>query len=199
MLRLVVRWSLAVAVLASTAGLMMTSTEEKNTAMAAETKSTIYSHKVTSLSGEPVDLAKYQGKVVVFVNVASACGYTKQYKPLQEIYEKYKGQGLEVVGVPCNQFGGQEPGSADEIQSFCSNKYGVTFDLLGKTDVNGDKASPLYVDLKAQSPDGKGDIAWNFEKFVVSRDGKVVGRFKSSVKPDSKEFTDALEAALAQK
>lgn len=172
---------------------------DKMTTVAADATGSIYRHKLTTLSGEPVELSKYKGKVILFVNVASACGYTGQYKPLQAISEKYKDQGLEVVGVPCNQFGGQEPGSADEIQTFCSNKYGVTFDLLAKTDVNGPKASPLYVDLKAQSPNGNGDIGWNFEKFLVSRDGKVVGRYKSGVKPDSKELVSAIEAELAKK
>ncbi|MBA4032031.1 MAG: glutathione peroxidase [Planctomyces sp.] len=169
------------------------------TTVAADAAGSIYKHKLNTISGEPVELSKYKGKVILFVNVASACGYTGQYKPLQAISEKYKEQGLEVVGVPCNQFGGQEPGSADEIQTFCSNKYGVTFDLLAKTDVNGPKASPLYVDLKAQSPNGTGDIGWNFEKFLVSRDGKVVGRYKSGVKPDSKELVTAIEAELAKK
>ena len=141
---------------------------------------------------------KYKGKAVVFVNVASRCGYTPQYKDLQALHEKYADQGLAVVGVPCNQFGRQEPGSEAEIIEFCQSNYGVEFDMLSKVDVNGDKQCPLYKYLTAQdlAPKGKGPIRWNFEKIVVDRSGKPVARFASSTKPMSDEFVKAVESAL---
>jgi glutathione peroxidase len=152
-----------------------------------------------NIDGQSVDLSKYEGKVVLFVNVASKCGYTKQYTGLQELHDKYASKGLAVVGVPCNQFGGQEPGSNDEIKQFCSSKYKVTFDMLDKVDVNGDKACPLYgyltkVDTK---PAGKGNVKWNFEKFLLDRKGNVIGRYASGVEPTSAELTAAIEKALA--
>lgn len=158
----------------------------------------IYDQKTTSLAGKDVDLADYKGKVVLFVNVASQCGYTKQYAQLQTLNEKYAKDGLVVIGVPCNQFGGQEPGGMQEIQKTCE-KYHATFPMLAKVDVNGPNASPLYQDLKAQSPGDTGEVSWNFEKFLVDRNGVVVGRYKSAVKPESKELTDAIEKALAEK
>jgi len=156
-----------------------------------------------NIDGKSVELSKYEGKVVLFVNVASKCGYTKQYTGLQQLHEKYAEKGLAVIGVPCNQFGGQEPGSNEEIKQFCSSKYSVTFDMLDKVNVNDDskgKACPLYgyltgVDTK---PAGKGNVKWNFEKFLVDRKGNVVGRFGSSVEPMSKELTDAIEKAMAE-
>lgn len=156
-----------------------------------------------NIDGKSVELSKYEGKVVLFVNVASKCGYTKQYTGLQQLHEKYAEKGLAVIGVPCNQFGGQEPGSNEEIKQFCSSKYSVTFDMLDKVNVNDDskgKACPLYgyltgVDTK---PAGKGNVKWNFEKFLVDRKGNVVGRYGSSVEPMSKELTDAIEKALAE-
>jgi glutathione peroxidase len=151
-----------------------------------------------TLDGESVNLAeKYQGKVVLLVNVASRCGYTRQYKPLQELFEKYADQGLVVVGVPCNQFGGQEPGSESDIATFCEKNYGVTFDMLSKVDVNGPGACDLYSHLTEESP-FPGEVGWNFEKFLVSRDGQVVGRFKSGIEPLSDELTKAIEAELAK-
>jgi len=154
-----------------------------------------------NIDGQSVDLSKYEGKVVLFVNVASKCGYTKQYTGLQQLHEKYSSKGLAVIGVPCNQFGGQEPGSNDEIKQFCSSKYSVTFDMLDKVTVNDDakgKACPLYgyltgVDTK---PVGKGNVKWNFEKFLVDRKGNVVGRYGSGVEPMSAELTAAIEKAL---
>jgi glutathione peroxidase len=157
-----------------------------------------------NINGESVDLKKYAGKVVVFVNVASQCGYTKQYDGLQKIYDQYKDKGLAIIGVPCNQFGKQEPGSNKEILAFCSSKYNVTFDMMEKVAVNtagSDKACELYQYLTSQdaSPAGKGNVKWNFEKFVVGRDGKVVARFASKDAPDGKEFVAAIESALAAK
>jgi glutathione peroxidase len=152
-----------------------------------------------NIDGQSVDLSKYEGKVVLFVNVASKCGYTKQYTGLQEIHDKYASKGLAVVGVPCNQFGGQEPGTNEEIKQFCSSKYNVTFDMLDKVNVNGTDACGLYkyltgVDTK---PAGKGAIKWNFEKFLVDRKGNVIGRFGSGVDPSSPEMVQAIEKALA--
>jgi len=156
-----------------------------------------------SLAGEPVDLSKYEGKVVLFVNVASNCGYTKQYTGLQKLHETYGEKGLVVVGVPCNQFGGQEPGTSKEIQQFCSSKYNVSFDMLEKVNVNDDskksvEACPLYKYLTSveSKPAGKGAIKWNFEKFLVDRKGNVVARFPSSADPESPQVIEAIEKAL---
>lgn len=155
--------------------------------------------EMETLEGEPVNLAeKYAGKVVLFVNVASKCGYTRQYAGLQALNEKYADQGLAIVGVPCNQFGGQEPGTAEEIATFCSTKYGVDFDMLEKVEVNGDGQAPLYKYLTKESPH-PGAIKWNFEKFLVGRDGKVVGRYASGIAPDNAEFVADIEHELAKK
>ncbi len=162
---------------------------------------TVLNHSVKTITGEEIELSKYDGKVLLIVNVASKCGYTKHYKGLQNLYAKYKDQGLVVIGVPCNQFGSQEPGSNKEIQEFCSANYKVTFDLLDKVDVNGDKASPLFKQLTSidVKPRGKGDVAWNFEKFLVNRHGELVARFAHKIDPESKEIVSAIEQALAQK
>lgn len=159
--------------------------------------------QMKSLEGENVDLAKYAGKVVVFVNVASKCGYTKQYAGLQKLYETYHDKGLVIVGVPCNQFGMQEAGTSKEIRSFCTSTYQVKFDMMEKVAVNDDKdtkACDLYKYLTAQdtSPLGKGNVKWNFEKFVLDRKGAVIGRFASSVAPENKEFVALIESALAK-
>jgi len=149
-----------------------------------------------SLSGEELPSDTLAGKVVLFVNVASCCGFTKQYDGLQALYEKYEKQGLVVVGVPCNQFGNQEPGSAEEIQSFCRMNYGVEFPLLEKQEVNGSGRSALYTAL-IESPAGKGkDVKWNFEKFLVGRDGAVIERFGSTTKPSDSGLASKIEAAL---
>jgi len=152
-----------------------------------------------SLEGENVDLSKYEGKVVLFVNVASNCGYTKQYTGLQKLHQTYAEKGLAVVGVPCNQFGGQEPGTSKEIKQFCSSKYNVTFDMLDKVNVNGGDACGLYKYLTGvdSKPAGKGAIKWNFEKFLLDRKGNVVGRFGSGVDPNSPELVQAIEKSLA--
>jgi glutathione peroxidase len=139
--------------------------------------------------------------VVLLVNVASKCGNTPQYKPLEELHEKYAKDGLAIVGVPCNQFGMQEPGSSGEIAEFCEKNYGVKFDMLGKVDVNGKDAAPLYKTLTSEETDPKfhGKITWNFEKFLFDRDGKVVARFKPKTQPDSEEVVDAIKKELAKK
>ncbi|MEX0585944.1 MAG: glutathione peroxidase [Pirellulales bacterium] len=155
-----------------------------------------------TLDGKKVNLAKkYQGKVVLLVNVASKCGNTPQYEPLEALHERYGEQGLAIVGVPCNQFGGQEPGTAEEIAAFCTANYGVTFDMLGKVDVNGEDACPLYKWLTSEEtdPDYAGKITWNFEKFLFDRQGNVVARFKPKTQPDSPEVVKAIEAELAKK
>ena len=157
---------------------------------------------VKSLDGKEVDLAKkYEGKVVLIVNVASKCGLTGQYKPLQALQKTYEADGLVVLGFPCNQFGGQEPGSAEEIKTFCTSKYDVTFDMFSKIDVNGGKADPLYKYLTGTETNPKfaGEIGWNFEKFLIGRDGKVVARFKTGVEPDSAEVVAAIQKELEKK
>jgi len=140
--------------------------------------------------GKEVALSKYAGKAVLFVNVASKCGMTPQYEQLQALHEEYGKKGLAIVGVPCNQFGGQEPGSDEEVLAFCKKNYGVEFDLLSKVDVNGDKRCDLYAHLTALDlkPRGKGDVKWNFEKILLDRSGTPVARFSSRTKPDDKEF-----------
>lgn len=151
---------------------------------------------LTALSGEGLPAEAVDGKVVLFVNVASRCGYTPQYEGLQALYESYSERGLAVVGVPCNQFGGQEPGTAEEIASFCSMNYGVEFPMLSKQEVNGDGRSDLYSWLVSSEAGGGKDIKWNFEKFLVDRQGAVVARFPSKVKPDDPDLIAAIEAAL---
>lgn len=154
-----------------------------------------------SLDGKDVELSSYQGKVVMVVNVASQCGLTPQYEQLQSLHEKYKDKGLAIIGFPCNQFGKQEPGSADEIRDFCTKNYGVSFDMFAKVDVNGNEACPLYKHLTSldTKPKGEGDITWNFEKFLIDRNGKVVARFAPRTKPDDAEVLKAIETALEEK
>ncbi|MGQ4618565.1 glutathione peroxidase [Nocardia sp. R7R-8] len=152
-----------------------------------------------TLSGEPTTLADLVGdRAVLLVNVASKCGLTPQYSGLVELHESFGPRGFSVVGVPCNQFMGQEPGTAEEIQQFCSTTYGVDFPLLEKTDVNGDQRHALYQSL-ADTPDAEGnagDIQWNFEKFLIDRDGKVAGRFRPRTTPDAPELIAAIESVL---
>jgi glutathione peroxidase len=155
-----------------------------------------------TLDGKEVNLAeKYAGKVVLVVNVASKCGLTPQYKQLQALHDKYSAEGLSVVGFPCNQFGKQEPGSSDEIASFCQKNYGVQFDMFAKIDVNDATATELYKTLTSMDtqPVGKGKISWNFEKFLIGRDGQVVARFSPRTRPDDPEILKAIEQALAKK
>jgi glutathione peroxidase len=159
------------------------------------------SFTMKSLDGKDVDLGKYQGKVVLIVNVASKCGLTPQYKALQALYAKHEKDGLVILGFPCNQFLRQEPGTPEEIQQFCSVNYGVTFPLFAKIEVNGDGACPLYKQLTGldAKPVGKGKISWNFEKFLIGRTGDVVARFSPRTTPDSPEVLKAIEAELAKK
>jgi glutathione peroxidase len=153
---------------------------------------------LTSLDGRPMSLADYTERAVLVVNVASKCGLTPQYSALQTLAQDYAERGLTVLGVPCNQFMGQEPGTAEEIQTFCSTTYGVTFPLLAKTDVNGPGRHPLYTEL-TKSPDAggqAGDVQWNFEKFLIAPGGKVVNRFRPRTAPDAPEVVAAIEAVL---
>lgn len=151
-----------------------------------------------SIDGTDVKLSKYLGNVVVVVNTASRCGLTPQYESLQELHTKYAPKGVKVLGFPCNQFGGQEPGTEADIKTFCSKNYGVTFDMFSKVDVNGEKTCDLYKYLKAQEtqPKGTGDIGWNFEKFILDKSGIPIARFGPRVKPDSEEFIAEIEKAL---
>jgi glutathione peroxidase len=153
-----------------------------------------------SLDGQDVNLSKYQGKVVLMVNVASKCGYTPQYKDLEALYEKYKDKGLVILGFPANDFGHQEPGSDSQIKEFCTANYGVTFDMFSKVVVKGSDKAPLYQYLTDEKTDPKfpGEIKWNFEKFLISRDGQIAARFRSAVKPMSEEVVKAVEAELAK-
>jgi glutathione peroxidase len=157
--------------------------------------------KMDSLDGQSVDLTKYKGEVVLIVNVASKCGLTPQYKQLEEVYSKYKGKGFEVLGFPANEFGKQEPGTDKEISTFCTKNYGVDFPMFSKIVVKGDGIAPLYEFLTSEqtNPGMSGPIKWNFEKFLVGRDGKVVKRFDPRVKPDAPEVVEAIEAELAKK
>lgn len=161
----------------------------------------VLNFKMKKLDGKEVNLADYQGKVVLFVNVASQCGLTPQYKGLEQLHEKYGEKGLAIIGVPANEFGSQEPGSNDEISKFCEKNYGVKFDMMSKQVVKGDGICPLYKHLTSKETDPKfaGDISWNFEKFLVSRDGEIVARFKPRVEPTADEVVKAIEAELAKK
>ncbi len=154
--------------------------------------------KANDIKGKEVDLAKYDGEVVLFVNVASKCGNTPQYAQLQELHEKYKRKGLHVLGFPANEFGCQEPGTNEEIKDFCKTKYEVDFDMFSKVVVKGEGTCALYEYLAAQDtkPKGAGDISWNFEKVLVGRDGKVAARFAPGTKPDAPEVVEAIEAEL---
>jgi glutathione peroxidase len=159
----------------------------------------VYDVPLNSLDGVPGVLAEQKGNVALLVNVASFCGLTPQYEGLEALYERFGGQGFSVIGIPCNQFGAQEPGTADEIKTFCSTSYGVQFPLTEKIDVNGDSRHPLYQQL-TDTADGeghKGDIRWNFEKFLVSRDGDVIARFSPMVEPGNDELVGSIEKALA--
>jgi len=158
----------------------------------------VLNHKMKTLAGKEISLSQYQGKVILVVNVASRCGYTPQYTGLQALHDKYAKEGLVVLGVPCNQFGAQEPGTSQEIAEFCQGKYSVTFDMLDKVEVNGDGACSFYKELTAvdAKPKGSGPVKWNFEKFLIGRDGQVIGRYPSSVGPNDDTLVTAIEAAL---
>jgi glutathione peroxidase len=153
---------------------------------------------LTALDGSDTTLDDFAGQALLVVNVASKCGFTKQYAGLEALHERYRDRGFSVLGFPSNQFGAQEPGTAEKIAEFCSANFGVTFPLFAKTDVNGPDRHPLYAQL-TETPDGSGqagDVAWNFEKFLVSPQGEVVGRFRSKVAPEDPELVAAIEAVL---
>ena len=155
--------------------------------------SSIHEFNMNSIDGKPAPLAAYKGKIVLVVNVASRCGYTPQYTGLEALYQKYKSQGLVIVGFPANNFGMQEPGTDEEIKTFCSSKYNVTFPIYSKISVKGGDKAPLYEYLTST---GGGEVKWNFTKFLVGRDGKVITRFESAVTPESTDIVSAVEKAL---
>jgi glutathione peroxidase len=158
----------------------------------------VYDFQATSLDGKPVDLAQYRGKALLIVNTASKCGFTPQYQGLETLHRELHGRGLEVLGFPCNQFGGQEPGSEEEIGAFCEKNYGVSFPMFAKVEVNGDQAHPLWQHLKSEAPGvlGTEGIKWNFTKFLIGRDGKVVKRYAPQTKPE--EIAGDVEKLLGQ-
>lgn len=174
---------------------MLTAALLATTIMTAPTS--FYDFTMNSLEGKPVPLKEFKGKVVLVVNVASKCGLTPQYSGLEALYEKYKGKGLVVLGFPANQFMGQEPGTSEEIRKFCSTKYNVTFPMFSKIVVKGKDIHPLYQWLIDQSG-RKDDIEWNFAKFLVNKQGQVVGRFAPTMKPTSNDIIAAIEAELAK-
>jgi glutathione peroxidase len=167
---------------------------------AAAAASSVHEFKVKDIDGKDVDLSKYKGKTLLIVNVASRCGNTPQYKQLQELHEKYKDKGLAILGFPANEFGKQEPGTDAQIKEFCTSTYNVSFDMFSKIVVKGDGIHPLYAYLTSADANAKtaGEVKWNFAKFLVDKDGKVVDRFDPRMKPDDKKVVEAIEAALAK-
>lgn len=189
---------LSIAMMAATLMSGTTMAEEKTTTTSEQKAAdSVHDFKMKSLDGKDVDLSKYKGKVLLIVNVASQCGATPQYEPLQQLHQKYADRGLVVMGFPCNQFGAQEPGSSQEIQQFCKSNYGVEFPMFSKINVNGDEQAPLYAFLKDNASDHS-NIGWNFEKFVVGKDGKVAGRFKTRTQPDDPAVIKLLEEELSK-
>jgi glutathione peroxidase len=166
--------------------------------MASDKMNDLQNIPLNDINDHPTSLKAYAGKVVLLVNVASKCGFTKQYTALEALYKKYQDKGLVIVGVPSNDFGGQEPGSAEEIVNFCKSKFDVTFPLMAKVHVVGAEKCPLYAALTGPDSAFPGDVKWNFQKFVIGRNGVLVARFESKVKPDSTELVQAVEAALAK-
>jgi glutathione peroxidase len=168
-------------------------------AVLAKNMAPIHEIPLKDIDGKATSLGAFAGKTILLVNVASKCGYTPQYEALEEVHRRYKDRGFTVVGVPCNDFGSQEPGSNKEIKEFCSSKYNVSFPLLDKIHVKGPEQHPLYAHLTGKDAAYPGDIKWNFGKFLIGPDGKVLKRWDSGVKPDSKEVADAIEASLPKK
>lgn len=161
------------------------------------TTNSVYEFKPTNIEGEETSLNKFKGQVLLIVNTASECGYTPQYEGLQKLYETYNSQGLEVLGFPANNFGGQEPGTDEEIKQFCTVNYDVSFPMFSKVSVKGKDQHPLFTYLTAaENPDFTGPVKWNFEKFLISKNGKLTHRFRSDVKPQSKEIIRAIEKEL---
>jgi glutathione peroxidase len=166
--------------------------------MAADNTNSLQSIPLNDIDDHPTSLKAYAGKVVLLVNVASKCGFTPQYAGLEALYKKYKDKGLVIIGVPSNDFGGQEPGTAEEIKTFCTDKFDVTFPLMAKIHVVGARKHPLYVALTGPDSAFPGEVKWNFQKFLIGRDGQLLGRFESKVKPDSATLVQAIEVALAR-
>ena len=158
---------------------------------------TISDITVKTINGEDKQLSEYAGKVLLIVNVASYCGYTSQYKGLEELNQQYRDRGLRILGFPCNDFGAQEPGTNEEIAKFCETKFGVTFELFDKLHAKGSQQHPLYEKL-TKNVNPQGDVAWNFEKFLIDKQGEIVARFTSSVTPDSPQLIEAIETELAK-
>jgi len=167
--------------------------------VSAQTNVSLYDIPLKDIDGKDTSLKAYKGKVILIVNVASKCGFTRQYEGLEALQKKYAAKGFTVLGFPCNDFGSQEPGTAEEIKAFCSSKYDVTFPLFEKLHVKGKEQHPLYAALTGKDSPFPGDIKWNFGKFVVGRDGKISQRFNSDDEPESEKVTGAIEAALAVK
>ncbi len=163
-----------------------------------QSAASIYDYKLTSIDMESVPLSQFKGKVVMLVNVASRCGYTPQYAGLEALYRRYKDQGLVIIGIPANNFGQQEPGTNSEIKVFCKRKYDVTFPMMSKVSVAGNDKTPLYEYLtdKSANPSTGGEIKWNFTKFLISRDGKILARFEPDVTPENPALVTAVENAL---
>jgi glutathione peroxidase len=161
-------------------------------AAAADDDASVLRHTYTSIDGEKTPMSKYRGKVILVVNTASQCGYTAQYKDLEALYKRYKGKGLVVLGFPCNDFGGQEPGTEASIKTFCEERFKVSFPMSAKVKVKGADKAPLYKDLTEQA----GEARWNFTKYLIDREGKILGSFGSSAKPLGKKLTAAIESAL---
>ena len=179
-----------------TASVFLSKTEASNTNKVNQMDKNIKQIIVKDINGKPINLSDYKGKILLIVNVASYCGYTKQYAGLEEIYKKYKDKGFEILAFPCNQFGEQEPGTNEEIKNFCSSKFDVTFKLFDKIDVNGKDKSPLYSILTDNEVTGKADIKWNFEKFLIDKNGNVVARYTSKVEPNSEELISVIEKEI---
>lgn len=157
----------------------------------------VYQYELNSLDGENISLSDFEGDLVLIVNTASECGFTPQYEGLQKLYETYSDQGFKILGFPANNFGGQEPGTDEEIAQFCQVNYGVSFPMFSKISVKGDDQHPLFTHLtSAENPDFTGDISWNFEKFLIDRNGNVIRRFKSNVEPMSEKLVNAVEENL---
>lgn len=185
--------------LASIAILFSTQLSAKiNQKYPGETSNNILDLTVKDINGKEVKLSNYKGKVLLIVNVASKCGYTPQYEGLEKIYKQYKNKGFEILAFPCNDFGAQEPGTNEEIKEFCSTKYDVTFQLFDKIKVIGKEKSKLYERLINSKNVEQGDIKWNFEKFLIDKNGEIVARFRSKVKPESEEIINAIEKELAK-
>ncbi|MFI5236433.1 MAG: glutathione peroxidase [Ignavibacteriales bacterium] len=158
----------------------------------------IYDITVLDMNSQEIKLSDYAGKVLMIVNVASECGYTPHYEGLEEIYKEYNQKGFEILAFPCNDFGGQEPGTNEQIQNFCSSNYGVTFKLFDKVKIVGSEKSPLYEKLTTNSVTESGDVKWNFEKFLISKEGKIVARYRSKVEPTDQKVIASIEQELAK-